>query len=150
MLASNIVNAGSFDNFEIITKHGGYRNTGKVFNGFLLYHSNKIDLFVSKNNERDVTEGVIIAKPASDDEMILAIASIYGPISKTLKVENIELERNSKLILSKIYSGLQNSNKYEYNYNNHIRIRGECYPVSKKDYNRGKRPALLIKLWIYQ
>ncbi len=147
---NNVYAAGNINSFDALAKQFGYSYAGEIDKGWHSYTSQLITNNVRVNDSEDICEGFIVAKPTSDDNVLIALENIYGALCNTLNMEHINVLLNVKKIYTKVMVGLERSNKYEFNYNEHIRVRGQVIGVSNSERLQGKEPVIIIKLWIYK
>jgi hypothetical protein len=151
-----VVNAQgeNFASMQDALNEAGFAYKG-VANGFLIYDKPKIKLLVRSCNGF-LCEGSIMADPVSDDELARNLILLYGglqntilnhPNSKFKWVEPDSWRRRVFVLIEQIFSNLKQSNKTEFAFD-HLNVRGQCIPVSEKDYKAGHRPVLTIKMWL--
>lgn len=89
----------------------------------------------------------------SDEELGVNVLWIYGSLQNTLEwkhrkaVDSSKMATRVRMLVKQILANLNQANRTEFAFDN-LNVRGECYPLSDKDYKAGKRPPLTIKLWI--
>jgi len=142
--------AGDIKIFDKYAKSDGYIYKGEIERGWHSYNSKRIAVFVRVNEDGNIVEGFLNAKPTSDDNMINALSNIYGALASSLNMDSMNIVPNTKSIFNKVRVGLRNSNKCEFNYNEHIGVRGQIIGVSRDEKSQGKEPTLIIKLWAYK
>lgn len=151
LYSSSAFATGTFERLVSSVTSFGYKFS-KTINGFDLYEKDDVTLFM-RNCNNDICEGMITAPPMSDEDLADKIMPMYLAFQTVLDSpvftnnDDELLLKHTDLLVNKVMVGLKNKNKTEFTYDG-LKVRGEVYPVSKKEKKSGKKPMLLIKLWI--
>jgi len=146
--------AENFKSFQSVLKEEGFAYKGLVL-GFQMYEKPKIKL-MARNCDGFLCEGFIVAEPVSDEMLAENLVLIYGGLQNTIlnnpnnKAEWVgpdSWRRRIYVLIEQVMSNLKHSNRTEFAFDN-LNVRGQCDPIPEKDYKAGKRPVLIIKLWI--
>lgn len=146
--------AENFTSLQNSIKKNGFTYAGTV-NGFEMHKKGDISLMV-RNCGGYLCEGMIVAKPVSNEILAENLIILYGclqntflnhPKSKTKWVEPDQWRTKTYSLIDNVMRNLQTANRTEFAFDN-INVRGQCDPVPEKDFRSGKRPVLIIKLWI--
>lgn len=143
--------AGNFKNFQTVMNDQGF-NYVNTLNGFSGYEKPNVSIWM-RSCEGYCCEGFLVAKPMSHEELGVNVLWVYGSLQNTLEwkgreaVDPSKMARRVRMLVKQILTNLNQANRTEFAFDN-LNVRGECYPVSDKDYKAGKRPGLTIKLFI--
>jgi TPR repeat protein len=155
-----MASAGNFKKFQDTMKDQRFTYQKALnFNEFFTYQkgSNKppIIMISARNCKGYCCEGLIVAQPMSDTELAGYVGIVYIYLQDTLRslgrdfVDLVEFSEAGRvrLLVDQVMTNLKQSHRTEFAFDN-LNVRGECHPVAEKDYRAGKRPSLMIKLWI--
>ncbi|MGO9579681.1 MAG: hypothetical protein ACLP2P_09745 [Desulfobaccales bacterium] len=145
------VHAGNFKNFQSLMKSQGFTYV-TTQNGFETYKKSNVS-FAMRSCDEYCCEGIIVADPMSDEELGANIVWLYGSLQNTLEwkgrkaVDPSMMASRVKILVRQIMANLYQANRTEFAFD-YLNVRGQCNPVPDKEYKAGKRPVLVIKLWI--
>ena len=154
-----IAKVDNFAEFQIyMNNHGFHHQKAFDFNGFLTYlkrNENPPNIIISMRScDGECCKGIIKVQPIPEDQLLKYMDIVYAPLQNTLNPiagsithSNISVSTQVKSILNQIVTNLRQSNMTSFSSGN-LNVKGECLPLSAKDYKEGKRPYLTITLSI--
>ena len=143
--------AGNFDNFEAAVRKSGFKPSGTV-NGFKLYEKSNISITM-RSCSGYCCEGTITAKPMSDEELAENVLPVYSQLQNTLRardreyVDIADASKRIRILVDRVLNNLKQANRTEFAFD-HLNVRGQYEPLPQKEFQAGKRPLLIIKLWV--
>ena len=143
--------AGNFRDFEAAVRKQGF-TPSKTLNGFKMYEKSGVSIAM-RSCSGYCCEGLIMAEPMSDEELAINVVNVYFPLQNTLKAKGKESAETPdtasrvRILIDQVMSNLKQANRTEFAFD-HLNVRGQCDPLPQKEFESGKRPLLIIKLWI--
>lgn len=143
---------GNFQPLKSFIKRQGFSFEMSVNEGFELFEKSGVRIAI-RDCGGDCCEGFIATEPIPEMELAKHLALIYMSLQNTLvkrakpNVDPLMAPDRAPVLLSQVLGNLSQSNRTEFAFD-HLNVRGQCDPLPEKDYEAGKRPLLIIKLWI--